>query len=368
MTAIAGTVALKQHGLTTQHPTGSTLVVATLGQVVHLAIAAGINQGNIITVPTACADIAGQEPLAVGTPLKPDVAIAVRVVVLTIQHGALLLGLQIDDAQFGTVLEVSHLLAIGTVLWLQRSLVGLCQSLLYQVSGIGKEFLVLILQFGLINLPYATALSTIHQTAPVGTEIHAALLLWGVGNLFGGLILNRCHKDVATHDEGHLLALGRETDFGDTARTQLTNQVLVLTVAGDGHLHLLWLSALAQGVDLTVLTVAECTLIAHREIAHGVLLVVRELLLACTVDITAIHVEGTVFLAGIVIRVGIRPAWCAVLALKVGQTGIVAVVHQPDVATDRTLVMLAEGVFVALVVVIQEATVLGKADILHGQC
>ena len=244
----------------------------------------------------------------------------------------------------------------------------MCQSLLYQVSGIGKEFLVLILQFGLINLPYATALSTIHQTAPVGTEIHAALLLWGVGNLFGGLILNRCHKDVATHDEGHLLALGRETDFGDTARTQLTNQVLVLTVAGDGHLHLLWLSALAQGVDLTVLTVAECTLIAHREIAHGVLLVVRELLLACTVDIKAIHVEGTVFLAGIVIRVGIRPAWCAVLALKVGQTGIVAVVHQPDVATDRTLVMLAEGVFVALVVVIQEATVLGKADILHGQC
>ena len=58
MTAIAGTVALEEHGLATQHPTGSTLVVATLGQVVHLAIATGIDQGDVVAVPSACADVA----------------------------------------------------------------------------------------------------------------------------------------------------------------------------------------------------------------------------------------------------------------------------------------------------------------------
>ena len=95
---------------------------------------------------------------------------------------------------------------------------------------------------------------------------------------------------------------------------------------------------------------------------------VRELLFTCAVDISAIHIKSTIFLAGVIIRVGISPAWCTILALKVGQSGVVSILHHPNVATDRTLMVLAERILVTLIVVIQYTTILGKANILHWQC
>ena len=367
VTAISGTVAFKKHGLATKHPTGRTLVVATLGKVMHLAISAGIYQGNVAAVPTASTYIAGQQPLAVRTPLKPQVAITVRKVVLTIKHGALPSCLQVNNAELRAVLEVSHLLAIRTVLWLQRSLVTLCQSLLIQGGSVSKEFLVLILQFGLIYLPYSTTLCAVHQTASVGGEVHTALLLWRIGNLLGCLILNRSYEDVTTQNKSHLFGIRRETYFCYTARAELAYQILVLSIGRNTNIYLLWLRALLQSIYLAILAVAERSFIAYRQIAYGIHLVVRELLFARTIDIAAIHVEGTIFLAGIIIRVGIGPAWCTVLALKISQACIVSILHHPDVATYRTLMMLAEGILVAFIVVIQHTTILCKADILHRQ-
>ena len=89
MTAITGSITLKQHRLTTKHPTGRTFIIATLGQVVYLTITASIYQSDIAAVPTASTYIAGQQPLAVGTPLKPEIAITIREVILTIKHSAL---------------------------------------------------------------------------------------------------------------------------------------------------------------------------------------------------------------------------------------------------------------------------------------
>ena len=73
----ASAVACEQHGLSTENPVRVRVVVRTIGQIVGFLFTRGINQRNIIVVVAAISVVGGQQPTAVGTPLKVDVAIRV---------------------------------------------------------------------------------------------------------------------------------------------------------------------------------------------------------------------------------------------------------------------------------------------------
>ncbi len=155
--AVAGAVALEEHRLAAQYPLAVAVAVAAVGEVVHL-LAVGLHEGDVGVVPSAVADVAREEPLAVGAPLKPDVAVGVGVVVLAVEHRAHLLRLEVDDAQGGAVLVECYLLAVGTVGGILRGEVGLGELLLLDVGAVSEAVLLLVLDFRLENLPYAVAL------------------------------------------------------------------------------------------------------------------------------------------------------------------------------------------------------------------
>ena len=207
MTAIACTVGGKNHCLAIQYPFGTYIVVATLGEVVYLAIARSIDQRHILIVPTSKAYVIGKQPTTVRTPLEPLVAIAVTVFILAIHSGNHLLCSEVDDAQCSAVLQESYLLTIRTIIGLERRYLGIGETLFLNVGSIGEEFLVSLAQLGLIDLPIAIALSCINQRTAIRSEVYATLLLRGIGNALGGLVLNRGHIHIAMHDESHFLAI-----------------------------------------------------------------------------------------------------------------------------------------------------------------
>ena len=57
MTAVTCTIAGEDHCLAAEHPLGITLVVTTLGKVVDFAVAAGIDQRNILAIPASRSDV-----------------------------------------------------------------------------------------------------------------------------------------------------------------------------------------------------------------------------------------------------------------------------------------------------------------------
>ena len=68
MAAVTGAVALEEHGLSAEHPLAVGVVVATVGDVANLALAICGHEGNVAVVPSACADVACQQPATVGAP------------------------------------------------------------------------------------------------------------------------------------------------------------------------------------------------------------------------------------------------------------------------------------------------------------
>ena len=116
---ITSAVTLKEHGLAAQNPVGVEIGVAAVGEVVRLGLTRGVDKSDIIVVISAVAEISGEQPFAIGTPLEVDVAIRVREYVFAIHYGANLLSCQIDYTQSTAILEECNLLAVRTVLWLQ---------------------------------------------------------------------------------------------------------------------------------------------------------------------------------------------------------------------------------------------------------
>ena len=256
MAAVSGTVALEEHRLATEHPLAVAVAVSAVGEVVNF-LAVCLHQCDVGVVPAACADIAAEEPLAVGTPLKPDVAIRVRVVVLAIEHGAHVLRLQIQYSQCGTILIECHLLAVRTVGRILRCEVAVGECFLLYISAIGEVLVAGVLDFRLVDLPYAVALGGIDESPAVGREAHVALLLRRVGDALGGLVIDRCHIHVAVHHESHFLSTRREGDLGGSIGANLAHETRLGIVGGDGDVHLLRFGALLDGVDFAIIAVAE---------------------------------------------------------------------------------------------------------------
>ena len=367
MAAESCAVAGKDHGFAAQHPLAVALVVAALGQVVHLAIAAGIDQRHVLAVPAARADVGRQQPAAVGTPLIPHVAVAIGVDVLAVHQGAHGLALDVHGPQCGAVFQEGHALAVGAVSGLDAGLAGVGELLLDQVGGIGKQFLVLVLDAGLVDLPHAAALAVIDDAAAVGREVDGAFLLGSVGHLLGSAVVHRGHIHVAMHHKGHFLAAGRYADCGGAAPLDLAHKFPFGLIGSDGDGHALGLTALAQGVDLTIIAIAQRAVAGHGQESHGILGMVGKLH-GLAANGALVHVEGAVHFAQVVIGLAVgSPARCAVLAVEGRQLGELAVALEPYVTSDRRGVMLAEGVLIALDVVIQDVAAAVDAQILHRQ-
>ena len=158
------------------------------------------------------------------------------------------------------------------------------------------------------------------------------------------------------NDEGNLLAAGRCTYLCNTLGVDLANQVAVAAVAHDTDVYTLRLAALTNGVNLTIVSVAQRTVVGCCQETHGVGLVLGNLLVLSAIQTTIPHVECTVLLAQVVITLAIgSPYRCTVLTHEVGQLCELLLVlrHQPDVAADGRLVVLTIHILAALDVVIQ---------------
>ena len=161
MTAITGTVALEENSLSSEYPLTVAVAVPAVGNIVHF-LSISLYYGDICIVPASVTDVAAHEPLAVWAPLKPDVAIRVRIVVLAIEHGAHFLRFQVDDEEDSTILIESHLLAVRTVGRILRSNIGLGELLLFYLGAVSKVLLLLVLDLSLGKIwPYAIALRSI---------------------------------------------------------------------------------------------------------------------------------------------------------------------------------------------------------------
>ena len=89
-------------------------------------------------------------------------------------------------------------------------------------------------------------------------------------------------------------------------------------------------------------------------------------MLASAVDVAHVHVKRAVFFAQVVKGVALSgPNGCAVFAVKVGKLGVFTAAAQPNVSRYGRAMMLAPGVFVALLVVIQQVAVGPNADVHH---
>ena len=333
----------------------------------NLTVARGVDECHILIVPSTSSDVAAQQPAAVWTPLKPQVAVTIREIILAVHHRTYLLGGKIDDTQLATVLEESHFLPVRAELGLQRCHIGIRQPFLLQFRAIGEQFLVCLLEFRAVNLPVSTTLGTIHDALPVGCEVDATLLLGCISHLLGGLIIHGCHKHVSMHHECHLFSTWRKTDLCGAVAPHLTNQLAVVAVSGDADLYLLWLTSRLQGVDFPVVTVAKHSVTRHAQVADWILLMLGELLFPASVDIPAVHIEGAVLLAQIIVRGIISPARGTVLTFETAQLGILTALTQPDVAANGRLVVLAEGILVSFPVVIKHVAPAVDTHIFHHQ-
>ena len=241
------------------------------------------------------------------------------------------------------------------------------ESLLGQVGGIGEEFLVFVLDGGLIDLPHAATFTVIDNAAAVGREVDGTLLLGCVGNLLGGVEFHRSDIHVAMHHKGYLLAAGRYADGCRSAALDITDRVFLTAVGCNGNVDTLGLTAFTQGIDLAIIAVAQRPVPGYREKSHGIVLVTGELLWL-TADAALVDIERAVLLTQVVIGLAVGgPTRCAVLAVERGKLGEFPVLFQPDVTGNGTGVMLAEGVFIPFDVMIEDITVTVDAEVLHRQ-
>ena len=332
-------------------------------------VARCVHQCHVLVVPSACADVVGQNPAAVRTPLIPLVAVAVRVFILAVHGGTHLLGGEVDDADGAAVFQESHFLAVRAVLRLERSHGGVRQSFFLDVGGIGEELFILVGYLALIELPQAVAFRSIDQAASVWSEIHVAFLLGRVGNLLGGLVFGRSHIHVTTKDECYFLTFGREGDFGCTAALDLADDVAVNLVGHHPDVYLLRLSAFLQGIDATVIAVAQCTVVGTAQEAYRMLLVLRHLCRISALHGSLEHIERAVLFAQIIIGVGTGPDRIAVFTIESGQLLVSAFTVQtahPHVTGDGRGVMLSPGIFISLLVMIEDGLSVGReADVFH---
>ena len=268
--------------------------------------------------------------------------------------------MQVEDTERGAVAQESHLLAVGADDGLESVAFAGVERRLGDSLGVSERG-VLLANFSLVELPAAVAFGVIDHEAAVGAEADGAFLSGSGGDAARGGIVGGSGEDVAAHHKSHLIAGGGES-HARGARVDHRFLGLLAIVGNDSYGELHRLRAGRHGVYFAVLAEGHVAVLRHAEGAHRVLGEVGELTGSSAVERGGIYVEGGVGLAHIVEAVAAAPLRVdAVIGgvSELAEHGFAAqgAFHEPDVAGARRLFMLAEFVFVALFVGVEDASV-----------
>ena len=367
MAAVAVTVADEHHGLAAQRPLTVALAVTAVRQVVDFAGTVGLDHRQILMVPTARADIARQNPAAVGAPAKRLVAIGIRILVFAVHGRMHLARFQVQHADFGAVTQKSQRLAVGAVFGIETRGLRLGQGFFLEFGRIGKAVFILGDNRRLINLPQAVALGRIGDGTAIGRKIDVTLIFGRVRYPLRRFVFDRGHIDIAFQHKRDFVAIRRNGDFGGAAAQNRLDQFLFGGVVHNLHRQFDRLRALAHRINLAVVGKAQQAVGRNAQKTYRMRLKVGQFpRLRTRHGFPLIDVETAVLFAQIIIVFVVgRPYRVAVFALEVGQSRIYAIVEQPDVARYRRGVMLAPRVFVALAVVVEDTAVGREADVKH---
>ena len=135
------------------------------------------------------------------------------------------------------------------------------------------------------------------------------------------------------------------------------DQVTPHIVLTNANIHLFRLLSLSQSVDLSVIVVAEQSLLRGRQMAHGVQRMVGQLLGLSAVQCRFIDIETAVLLTQVVVRLSIRcPDRIAILSTKARQLLEMGLrrIRQPNITGDRGLVMLTPRILITLPIVVEQ--------------
>ncbi len=168
------------------------------------------------------------------------------------------------------------------------------------------------------------------------------------------------------HDETDFLSVRRQFDVVCSRVSDLAYKLLSLGVGGNPDGSLLWLSAFAHGIDLTVVAITQSAVGGCRKEAHRILLMIGYLCLLA-VESAMVYVQSAALFAQIVERLAVgRPHRVAVLTVECSQLPERVAALEPYVASDRRAVVLAPFVLIALAVDVEHIS--GGVDVegIHG--
>ena len=110
----------------------------------------------------------------------------------------------------------------------------------------------LIIQFHLVDGPLALALGSVVEAAAVFSEAHPTFLLWSEGDATGIRQIGRGGVDVATDDEGDLLAVGRYRHAAGAAGEAAPDVLFFALVFLEGDAYFARFAAVFKGVEVAV--------------------------------------------------------------------------------------------------------------------
>ncbi len=233
--------------------------------------------------------------------------------------------------------------------------VDLEHGFLFHGGRVEETRLVVVGEIGPVEIPAAASFAGVEQAAAIGAEGHRSLLFRRGGDAPGRLVIARGDEELAPGDECDLLAVGRQVELGDLTGDVNELDLVVVAVVGHDDLDLrARVGARRTNPDLAVVGVAEVAVCRGAEESNGVVLVSGDQLRVRRVgEIHPPDVEGPVPLGeeeeGLLAR---RPDRLTVVGAELGQSGVLPArgVIQPDVASERRVVMLPGELFVALFV------------------
>ncbi len=306
---------------------------------------------------------------AVGRPLEGNVAVRVRIVELRVEGGNHFTGGKVEDLEGGAVFEEGYFLAVGREggLLCRFAVLGFIHHLLDYLRSVSEATeRVGGCQLGGVDSPQAVALPVVNQFLAVGREADAAFLSRSVGDALCGGVLDGGDVYIAAQHESYLLAVGGEGDGGGSLRYVAFHTVGVIVVCDDVHGEELRFPLAVDGVNLSVLREGEFPAVGRGgEGAHRMILELGDLALL-SVHVAQEYVVVSVAVVEVEEGVGRRPTRILVGAVEVGELCEIAagwVVH-PDVRRARRAFVLAEHVFVAFAVLVEDFAC-GGVDV-HG--
>ena len=146
--------------------------------------------------------------------------------------------------------------------------------------------------------------------------MNVSLLLRGISNALGGIILCRSDIDITVHHKRHFLTIGRDGNLCCATLLHLTNQILFVLISHHRHIDFLRLSTLFHCIELTIVAKAQSTVVGNAQETHRMIFHTGKLLVCIAVDTPFEHIERTFLFAQIVERLPIGcPYWVTILTI-----------------------------------------------------